>query len=40
VVVLSAVRGLEPRATLDADAFLAKPFDATRLLDTVSRLVV
>jgi CheY-like chemotaxis protein len=39
VVVISASRGAEPRASVDADAFLAKPFDATHLLDTVSRFV-
>lgn len=39
VVVISASRDAERRATVEADAFLAKPFDATRLLDTVGRLV-
>jgi CheY-like chemotaxis protein len=39
VVVLSARAGASGGPLPDADAFLAKPFDATRLLDTVSRLV-
>ncbi len=38
VVVISASRDAESR-TADAAAFLAKPFDAGRLLDTVGRLV-
>jgi CheY-like chemotaxis protein len=39
VVVISASRDAEPRLPTDAAAFLAKPFDAGRLLDTVGRLV-
>jgi CheY-like chemotaxis protein len=39
VVVISASRSTERLAPIEAAAFLAKPFDATRLLDTVGRLV-
>jgi len=39
VVVLSARAGVSGGALPDAAAFLAKPFDAARLLDTVGRLV-
>lgn len=39
VIVLSASRGFEPRAPLAADAFIAKPFEADRLLEAVSRYV-
>jgi CheY-like chemotaxis protein len=40
VVVLSASHGADRRAaTLDAEAFLAKPFEVQSLLETVSRFV-
>jgi CheY-like chemotaxis protein len=39
LVVLSARGSASPGAVPEADAFLAKPFDAARLLQTVSRLL-
>jgi CheY-like chemotaxis protein len=39
LVVVSARGSASAGAVPDADAFLAKPFDAVRLLDTVGRLV-
>ncbi|HSN89649.1 MAG TPA: response regulator [Anaeromyxobacteraceae bacterium] len=39
VVVLSARSGASGGALPEAEAFLSKPFDAVRLLDTVGRLV-
>jgi CheY-like chemotaxis protein len=39
VVVISASRSSETADGIEAAAYLAKPFDALRLLDTVGRLV-